>query len=473
MSTSLNSFIKKLRGLITKYYAAYFSDDTHLYKVIRTYANEFASGSIDLEEVHEDLSIDTASTQKLYDNFGTYFGQRKFFYQNASEDLYTPLSGSYSSGSYIIGFYGSGSIPSYRKEINFLMQAAMTGGTINAMKRVGHAFTLITPDTKEYYQIPRWKLKTEVGVVSNASASPYYIIDAGKNWFKNEWNGALLLESGSLDLTQVLTNYFGGSWWDYLLVYYPITAPPHSFSSGSVYVVTFSKLGKNTRLYDKLEGKFAADIIVWLPEPQKDRQTAIEKALKDVKPAHTDLRVYYENYYSAVTTTAQLSSGSSGSFPYSSYDPDVFEVSYGAVGNLVPTIDSAFSGSTTTTVTGTGGFVKSSGAIVNNIYTSPVIDLTDSNLIYSDYEWAYDWVPDLGYDCQIRVEARSFNALPPAGAWSEVYSGQVIYSGSVDRYYQYRVHVFTWFADSFRLHQFSVKAYESGSADPYYTSIIL
>lgn len=467
MATSFNTFIQKLRNLITKYYSAYFSDDTHLYFVIKTYAREFASGSSDLEEVHEDLSIDTASTQKLYDNFGTYFLQNKYFPQNTNEDLYIPLYDP------ISGSYGSGSIPSYRKEINFLMEATMNGSTINALKRVGHAFTLITPEVKEYYQMPRWKLKTEIGVVSNASTSPYYIIDAGKNWVKEEWNGALLLESGSSDLTQVLTNYFGGSWWDYLLVYYPITSPPHNFSSGSVYITTFSKLGKNTRLYDKQEGKFSADIIIWLSEPQSERKPAIEKALNDIKPSHVDLRTYYENYYSAVTTTQQLSSGSSGSFPYSSYDSDVFTVSQGAIINLIPTIDSAFSGSTTVTVTGTHGFVRSSGAIVNNIYTSPIIDLTDSNLIYSDYDWAYDWVPDLGKDCQIRVEARSFNALPPIGSWSEVYPGQIIYRGSVDRYYQYRVHVFTWFADSFKLHQFSVKAYESGSADPYYSSIIL
>lgn len=466
MATSFSAFIKKLRSLITKYYSAYFSDDTHLYLVLQIYAGEFASGSADLEETHENLSIDTASTQKLYDNFGTYFGQLKYFYQNTNEDLYTPISGSVS--------YGSGSIASYRKTIDFLMQAAMTGGTINALKRAGHAFVLVTPDIREFYEIPRWKLKTDTGVVSNSSTNPYYIIDAGKNWWKNEWNGALLLESGSADLNQVLTNYYGGARWDNLLVYYPITSPPHSFSVSGSYTVTFSKLGKNTRLYDKLAKNYATDIIIWLPEGQAIRKNAIEKALRDVKPAHVSLRIYYENYYTAQTTTEQLSSGSSSSFPYSSYDPNVFDVSLGAVTNLGPTIDSSFSGSTTSvTVPGTLGFVKSSGAIVNNIYTSPVLDLEDTGLAIGSYDWAYDWVSHLIRDCRILMEARLFDSLPPSGDWDKVAAGDVIYRLNVKRYCQYRAHVFTWFTGSFALHQFSMKAYVSGSSNPYYTSVII
>ncbi|MCK4359413.1 MAG: hypothetical protein KAW92_11870 [Candidatus Cloacimonetes bacterium] len=461
MATSFGTFIRKLRNFVTKYYTVYYSDDTHLYYVLQIYAGELASGSVHLEEIHENLSIDTASTRKLYDNFGTYFGQSKYFYQNVDEDLYVTLTSN-----------GSGSISSYRKNIDFLMQAAMTGGTINAIKRVGHAFTLITPDIREYYLLPRWKLKTDTGTISDSSTNPYYITDTDKEWMKNEWNGALLLESGSADLSQILTNYYDDKWWDNLLVYYPITSPPHSFSISGSYTLTFSKLGTNTRLYDRYEEKFAADIIIWLPTPQEDRQEAIEKALIDTKPAHVDLRIYYENYYVAQTTTDQLSSGSSGSFPYLSYDPNVFDVSLGAVTNLVPTIDSSFSGSTTSVVVpGTNGFVKSSGAIVNNIYTSPVLDLDESGLIYGNYDWAYDWVPHLIRDCRILVEARSGNALPLVGSWDEVEAGESIYKSNVERYYQYRVHVFTWFSSSFALHQFSMKAYESGSSNPYYTSI--
>jgi len=468
MATSFSTFIRKLRNSITKYYTVYYSDDTHLYYVLQIYAGELTSGSTELEEIHKNLSIDTASTQKLYDNFGTYFGQSKYFYQNVDEDLYTSfyaLVGGSAS-------YGSGSIPSYRKNIDFLMQAAMTGGTINAIKRVGHAFTLVTPDIREYYLLPRWELKTDTGTISDSSTNPYYITDVLKSWAKDEWSGALLLESGSADLSQIITNYYDDVWWDNLLVYYPITDPPHSFSSGSSYIITFSKLGKNTRLYDKYEAKFGADIIIWLPIPQAARQNAIEKALIDTKPVHVDLRVYYENYYVAQTTTDQLSSGSSGSFPYSSYDPNVFDVSLGAVTNLIPTIDSSFSGSTTSeTVSGTGGFVKSSGAIVNNIYTSPVLDLEDAGLSTGSYDWAYDWVSHLIRDCRILVEARSGNALPLASSWAEVEAGESIYKSNIERYYQYRVHVFTWFSSSFALHQFSMKAYESGSSNPYYTSI--
>ena len=464
MATSFLTFIEKLRKSLTKYYAVSYSDDTHLYYILQIYAGELASGSVDLEDVHKNLSIDTANTQKLYDNFGTYFGQSKYFYQNVNEDIYSEISGSVGSGS-----VGSGSIPSYRKTIDFLMQAAMAGSTMKAIKRVGHAFTLITPDIREDYKIPRWKLKTDTGTVSSASSEyPYIIEDEDQNWKDYEWNGALLMESSSADLCQVLENYFDNKIW-----YYPITRPEHVFSVGGSYTVTFSKLGSNTRLYDKLEKCFAAIIIIWLPKGQAERKEAIEKAINDLKPAHTDLRVNYENYYAAQTTTVQLSSGSSGSFPYSSYDNDVFSVNYGVVENLVPTIDASFSGSVSyTTVPGTSGFVKSSGAIVNNIYTSPVVDLSDTGPLYLNYDWAYDWVVDLGRDCRILVEARLFNSLPPSGDWTIVNAGDVIYYSNVERYCQYRVHVFTLFTGSFAAHQFSMKQYSSSSSNPYYTAII-
>lgn len=463
MATSFLTFIEKLRKSLTKYYAVSYSDDTHLYYILQIYAGELASGSINLEDVHKNLSIDTADTQKLYDNFGTYFGQGKYFYQNVDEDLYTKIY------SLVSGSEGSGSIPSYRKTIDFLMQAVMAGSTIKAVKRIGHAFTLITPDIREDYKIPRWKLKTDTGTVSSASSNyPYIIEDEGQNWKDYEWNGAVLMESGSADLCQVLENYF-----DNKILYYPITRPEHVFSVSGSYTVTFSKLGLNTRLYDKLEKCFATIIIIWLPRGQAERQTAIEKAVNDLKPAHTDLRVNYENYYTAQTTTAQLSSGSSGSFPYSSYDNNVFSVNHGTVENLAPTIDASFSGSVSyTTVLGTSGFVKSSGAIVNNIYTSPVLDLFNVGPTYPNYDWAYDWVVDLRRDCRILVEARLFDSLPPSGNWGIVNAGDVVYYSNVKRFCQYRIHVFTLFSGSFAAHQFSMKQYSSSSSNPYYTAII-
>jgi hypothetical protein len=176
----------------------------------------------------------------------------------------------------------------------------------------------------------------------------------------------------------------------------------------------------------------------------------------------------------ARTTTAQLSSGSSGSFPYSSYDSTVFSINFGTIKNLVPTIDASYSGSANnTTVSGSSGFVKSSGAIVNNIYTSPILDLFEVGLSYLDHDWAYDWVVNLKQDCRILVETRLFDSLPPSGDWTLVNSGDVIYYSKVKRYSQYRIHVFTQFANSFAAYQFSMKQYASSSSDPYFTSIIL
>lgn len=457
MSIPFGTFIEKLRKSITKYYTATYSTDTALYLILQIYAGELASGSVNLEEVHENLDIFTATLQKLYDNFGTYFGQQKYFYQDTNEDLYSSID-------FVIP--GSGSIPSYRKTVNFLMQAAMNGSTIYAIKRIGHAFTLITPDIREYYKIPRWKLKTVTGVVSSGSSNyPYIIEDVFKSWKDNELNGALLIDSGSSDICQVLQNYL-----DNKIEYYPITRPEHIFPSGSIYTVTFSKLGTNTKLYDTLEESFGADVIIWLPEEQSSRKNAIEKAIDDFKPAHVNLKVGYENYYTARTTTVQLSSGSSGSF----YDPNVFSVNFGTVENLVPTIDASYSGSANNIVVpGSPGFVKSSGAIVNNIYTSPVLDFSEAGPLYANYDWAYDWVVNLKQDCRILVEARLFDSLPPSGNWVLVDAGDVIYYLNVKRYCQYRVHVFTQFeSGSFTAYQFSMKQYSSSSSDPYYTSII-
>ena len=50
-------------------------------------------------------------------------------------------------------------IPSYRKQLSFMMEAAVKGGTPAGITRMANAFTLINPDIREFVSLPAWKLK--------------------------------------------------------------------------------------------------------------------------------------------------------------------------------------------------------------------------------------------------------------------------------------------------------------------------
>jgi hypothetical protein len=197
--------IQRLIQSITPFYTVNYSEDTNLYAVLSMYATEYVSGSAKLEEIYNDLYVLLATTQKLYDNFGVYVDQPKYFYQNVKEDTY---------------ILGSGSIPSYVKNIDFLLDAAVHGSTLYAIDRVSNAYTLINPQINEYYTIPRWKLKHSTGSISATSNNILTIVQSGSidpGWKEHEWVGAIAtLTSGSvfgyystLDNTQN-TIYLGG-----------------------------------------------------------------------------------------------------------------------------------------------------------------------------------------------------------------------------------------------------------------------
>lgn len=142
-----------------------------------------------------------------------------------------------------------------------------------------------------------------------------------------------------------LTN--GQNYWYSLWIYYydtgfwhgpyvtsstPISGSFLPWQSGSI---SFSKLGTNTKL-SPLGKKIVSDIIVWLPESEKERQPVIERALKKVAPAHVQMNVMYERYYIAHTTSAHFSG--------SAYASNVWQVTRGKITNKLPTIDSSYSG---------------------------------------------------------------------------------------------------------------------------------
>lgn len=182
MSQSIRDFLDRLKQSITSYYTATYSIDTDLYAILQTYSAEFASGSQQIETAYNNVFLMSANTDKLYNNFGTYFDQAKDIRQSRNDDRYVT---------------GSGSIPAYRKTVDFLMDAALHGGTLHAIKRTVNAFTLMNPDIRELYDVDRWRLKAFSGSVAQTSDN-VITISPDPGWRRNEWVGAITtLYSGS------------------------------------------------------------------------------------------------------------------------------------------------------------------------------------------------------------------------------------------------------------------------------------
>ena len=113
----------------------------------------------------------------------------------------------------------------------------------------------------------------------------------------------------------------------------PLVSKGIPFSSGSL---SYSKLGINTRISPLQDN--VVEVLVWLPISLSDRQPAVEAALNDVRPAHIELKVGYEHFYIAHTTTQQFSG--------SMCAKNIYEIVNGTMTNTRPTIDSSFDGTT-------------------------------------------------------------------------------------------------------------------------------
>lgn len=102
--------------------------------------------------------------------------------------------------------------------------------------------------------------------------------------------------------------------------------------------VSYSKLGTNTRLSPQHRIP-KAQVIVWNPYHNADRDESIRTAMNKIKPAHVDLDVLFERYFVAHTTQDQMSA--------CMFDTTIFEAENGVITNISPTIDSSFSGAPT------------------------------------------------------------------------------------------------------------------------------
>ena len=128
-----------------------------IYDIFSTYAQEFSSGSSEITQTFNDLGIpfartgviDDQVTSKMYDNFGTLIGVPRSSLQSFNQ---------FSSSSSLFN--------SYREELRFLYLASLEGTVPDALKRIGQAFTGMSPVIIEpIHNYNGWILSTYTGTV--------------------------------------------------------------------------------------------------------------------------------------------------------------------------------------------------------------------------------------------------------------------------------------------------------------------
>jgi len=75
--------------------------------------------------------------------------------------------------------------------INFLMAAALSGGTVQALKYGVNAFTLLNPDIRELYKYSRWRLKKFSGSIADTEDN-VITVSPDPGWRRDEWEGAVV-----------------------------------------------------------------------------------------------------------------------------------------------------------------------------------------------------------------------------------------------------------------------------------------
>lgn len=118
---------------------------------------------------------------------------------------------------------------------------------------------------------------------------------------------------------------------------------------------------------------------------------------------------------------------------------------------------------------------SSDEVVVADMITSSIMDMADvaPPLGYRNYGWKYDWVvrtyDSAQYKFEIRTGETVLNLL--ASTFSPIVLGQVILTGEVPRYHQWRCHVWASGSGDFELHQFSIKGYIDHPINLLYSSL--
>ncbi|KKM73929.1 hypothetical protein LCGC14_1405460, partial [marine sediment metagenome] len=99
------------------------------------------------------------------------------------------------------------SIPGYRKQLDFMLNAAMYGGTHQGIISATNAFTLVNPDIRESHTTPQWKLKSITGPITQLSPNVWQF-SSSLSWRDNLWQGShATLISGSSISDKIAAGY--------------------------------------------------------------------------------------------------------------------------------------------------------------------------------------------------------------------------------------------------------------------------
>jgi hypothetical protein len=185
------------------------------------YGSALSSAQSELDQTHEDLSIDNVriettgnqTTSKIYDNYGSQFGLGKLFYQDY--DVYSTAS----------------VLSSYRQELRIMAQAFLNGGSVLGLNEVGYAFTGIAPVIVQPLKSDsRWRLTNRTGSVQQSTGD--FIV--------------------STEQIYPFDSY--------------IPAKSNNFTPGENFIISYSKLGTNTKLRSKKAAYSRLDLTFFTSE---------------------------------------------------------------------------------------------------------------------------------------------------------------------------------------------------------------
>jgi hypothetical protein len=118
---------------------------------------------------------------------------------------------------------------------------------------------------------------------------------------------------------------------------------------------------------------------------------------------------------------------------------------------------------------------SSKEVIVDDMITGPIMDMNTISppLGYNNYDWKYDWVVRTFNQCQYKFEVRSADELLELSAepFHAIQLEDQIYKGQVNRYHQWRCHIWASGSGDFELHQFTIKGYVDYPANPLYRTL--
>jgi hypothetical protein len=307
--------------------------NSEIYSTFEMYGAALSDAQAELDQTYNDLNIDTTriastgnrTTPKIYDNFGYQFMVTKLFNQ------------------YYDNFATSSVLSSYRQELRVLAQAFLSGGSIEGINDIGYAFTGIAPLVIQPLKADnRWRLTNVTGSVAQVT---------------NEF----IVPTHPIPV-------FG----------YYIPAQGFNFNPGDNFIVSYSKLGYNTKLRSKEEAYSRLDVTIYSGTASTGSISfinAVTNALNHIIKADQYLHLTFSDklaYYRPQTGTGSVQI------------TDVFALS-------------------------TTGYLYNSAPIsaTGSAFLTDVLQLPGN---YQNYDWFMDWMLLTSNDAYAKVEIREYNS---------------------------------------------------------------